>query len=134
MCHLEVLEFFIKNIKISKFKRKRVLEVGSRYVNGSVRPLIERFTHPKEYIGVDIEKGKFVDLILPAEKIVEYFGTESFDVVISTEVLEHVKDWRCVINNIKNVVRKGGYILQLALEDLRITDTLTIFGGTRLMI
>jgi len=110
MCHLEVLEFFIKNIKISEFKRKRVLEVGSRYVNGSVRPLIERFTHPKEYIGVDIEKGKFVDLILPAEKIVEYFGPESFDVVISTEVLEHVKDWRCVIDNIKNVVRKGGYI------------------------
>jgi SAM-dependent methyltransferase len=107
--HTTVIEFFIKNIKISEFKGKRVLE-GSRYVNGSVRPLIEHFCSPKEYIGVDIEEGKFVDLVLPAEKIVEYFGPESFDVVISTELLEHVKDWRCVINNLKNVARKGGYI------------------------
>jgi len=108
--HTTVIEFFIKNIKISEFKGKRVLEVGSRYVNGSVRPLIQRFCSPKEYIGVDIEEGKFVDLVLPAEKIVEYFGPESFDVVISAELLEHVKDWRRVINNLKNVVRRGGYI------------------------
>jgi hypothetical protein len=86
------LSFFIDNIKIEEFKGKRVLEVGSKYVNGSVRPLIERFCSPKEYVGVDIEAGKFVDVILSAEKLVEYFGPESFDVVISTEMLEHIQN------------------------------------------
>ena len=37
---------------------------------------------PKEYIRVDIEPGKFVYMILQAERLVEYFGEESFDVVI----------------------------------------------------
>jgi hypothetical protein len=83
MCNEAVLEFFIESIKAEEFNEKRILEVGSKYVNGSVRPLIEGFFSPQEYIGVDIESGKFVDLILPAEKILDHFGPESFDVVIS---------------------------------------------------
>ena len=103
MCNVAVMEFFIEHAEPEEFKGRRVLEVGSRYVNGSVRPLIERFFHPREYIGIDIVPGKFVDIVLPAEKILEYFGSESFDVVIATEVLEHVKNWRLVINNMKTV-------------------------------
>jgi len=110
MCNIAVIEFFIENVEKKEFENKRVLEVGSKYINGSVRPLIERFCSPKEYIGVDIEAGKFVDLILPAEKLVEYFGPESFDVVISTELLEHVQNWRLVVSNLKDVLKCGGYI------------------------
>lgn len=72
--------------------------------------MIERFCSPKEYIGIDLEPEKYVDIILPAEKIVEYFGEEAFDVVIATELLEHVKDWRTVVDNMKRVLRRGGYI------------------------
>jgi SAM-dependent methyltransferase len=110
MCHVAVIEFFIENVEKEEFEDKRVLEVGSKYVNGSVRPLIERFCSPKEYVGVDIEPGKFVDLILPAEKLVEYFGPESFDVVIATELLEHIQNWRLVVGNLKGVLKCGGYI------------------------
>jgi len=85
MCNVAMIEFFIENIERKEFKDKRVLEVGSRYVNGSVRPLIERFCSLREYAGIDIEAGKFIDLILPAEKLVESFG-----IAISTELLEHV--------------------------------------------
>jgi SAM-dependent methyltransferase len=110
MCNVAVIEFFIENVEKEEFEDKRVLEVGSKYVNGSVRPLIERFCSPKEYVGVDIEPGKFVDLILPAEKLVEYFGPESFDVVIATELLEHVQNWRLVVGNLKSVLKCGGCI------------------------
>jgi len=89
---ISVLEFFIENCYSNEFKGKRVLEVGSKYVNGSVRPLIEKFLMPAEYIGVDIEKGKYVDI------------------VITTELLEHVLNWRKVINNMKEVLKKDGYI------------------------
>ena len=108
--HVAVLDFFLRNVDCSEFNAKRVLEVGSRFVNGSVRPLIERFCRPREYVGIDIEAGKYVDIVLPAERLVDHFGPESFDVVISTEVLEHVFDWRLVINNMKAVLRRGGYI------------------------
>jgi SAM-dependent methyltransferase len=110
MCNVAVIEFFIENVERREFEGKRVLEVGSKYINGSVRPLIERFCSPHEYIGVDVEPGRFVDLILPAEKLVEYFGPESFDVVIATELLEHVQDWRLVTINLKEVLKRGGYI------------------------
>jgi len=110
MCDVAVLELFIDDTKLEEFKNKRVLEVGSKYVNGSVRPLIEKFFSPKEYIGVDVESGKFVDLILPAEKLLGYFGPESFDVLIATELLEHVMDWRLVVNNMKMIVKRKGHI------------------------
>ncbi len=109
MCSVTVYEFFMKYVDVEEFKGKRILEVGSRYVNGSVRQLIERFCKPKEYVGIDIESGKFVDLLLPAERLLEYFGPEHFDVVISTELLEHAQNWRLVINNIKMVLKRGGY-------------------------
>jgi SAM-dependent methyltransferase len=104
--HLSVYEFLIENSVIEEFHGKRILDVGPR--NASVRPFIERFLRPKEYIGVDVKHGKYVDLIVPAERLVKYFGPESFDAVIATELLEHVLDWRCVINNMKTVLRKGG--------------------------
>jgi SAM-dependent methyltransferase len=75
-----------------------------------VRPLIEKFFKPREYIGVDIEEGKFVDIVCDAENLVDYFCKETFDVVIATELLEHVKDWRKVINNMKEVLKPNGYI------------------------
>jgi ubiquinone/menaquinone biosynthesis C-methylase UbiE len=110
MCSVSVIEFFIDEIQCEEFQGKKVIEVGSKYVNGSVRPLIEKFCKPREYIGVDIEKGKFVDVVIPAERLVEVFGENSFDVLISTETLEHVKDWRTVINNMKLIVKPMGYI------------------------
>lgn len=108
--NVAVMEFFVENVVDGEFIGKRVLEVGSKYVNGSVRPLIKKSLSPKEYVGTDIEPGKFVDIVLPAENLLNYFGHESFDVVISSEVLEHVKNWRLVVNNMKNVLRRGGYL------------------------
>jgi len=106
MCNVAVVEFFIENVEKEGFEDKRVLEAGSKYVNGSVRPLIKRFYSPKECIGVDIEPRKFVDLILPAEELVEYLDPESFDVVIAAELLEHAQNWRLVVSNMKNAKRE----------------------------
>ena len=110
MCRVLVFEFFINHVEPQEFKNRRVIEVGSKYINGSIRPFIERILKPREYIGVDIEPGKFVDIIVPAEKLLEYFGAEAFDVVICTETLEHIRDWRPAINNMKGVLKRGGYI------------------------
>ena len=61
--NVAVLDFFLRNIDCREFDGKRVLEVGSKFVNGSVRPLIEKFCSPRDYVGVDIEPGKYVDVV-----------------------------------------------------------------------
>ena len=84
--------------------------MGSYDVNGSLRSIIESW-HPAEYIGVDIENGPGVDMICNAEDLIKRFGKEVFDAVISTDLLEHVRDWKKVISNIKNVCKPNGVML-----------------------
>jgi len=98
------------NLKRKEIEGKRVIEVGSRDVNGSIRPLIKSYD-PQDYIGVDIVGGPGVDVICSAENLVYEFGEQSFDVVISTELLEHLRDWKSVIHNIKSICRTKGIIL-----------------------
>lgn len=102
--------FVAINLKRNEIEGKRVIEVGACDVNGSARPLIESY-NPQEYIGVDIIQGPGVDIICSAENLVSEFGEQSFDIVISTELLEHVRDWRLVTHNIKSICKTNGIIL-----------------------
>jgi SAM-dependent methyltransferase len=110
MCNQSCILFGAKNLTGEEIKGKRVLEVGSVDVNGNLRPTVEALG-PREYVGVDIEKGQGVDVVCRAEDILHTFGKESFDAVISTEMLEHIRDWRMVVSNIKNICRPGGVVL-----------------------
>ena len=44
-----------------------------------------------DYLGLDIGEGKNVDIVCPVHKFVSFY---KFDVVISTEMLEHDKYWK----------------------------------------
>ena len=87
-----------------------VIEVGAYDVNGSVRPHVESL-EPASYLGVDITDGPRVDRVLDARDLVAALGAGSADVVISTEMLEHVRDWRIVVANLKGLLRPGGHLL-----------------------
>jgi len=102
--------FGFRMLKSPDVASKRVLEVGSRDVNGSLRPIVEAL-QPSEYIGVDMEPGAGVDRVCEVEQLVETFGEEAFDIVISTEMLEHVRDWRGAVSNLKRVCRRNGMII-----------------------
>ena len=110
MCHSSCIAFGTRILDETQVTRKRVLEVGSYDVNGSLRPTIEAHG-PYEYVGVDIAPGPGVDLLCDAGDLVERFGAESFDVVVATELLEHVRDWRSVVSNLKRVCRRGGILV-----------------------
>jgi SAM-dependent methyltransferase len=98
------------NLTKGDVRGKKIIEIGSYNVNGSLRPIIESWK-PAKYIGVDIAKGLGVDIVCGAEEITKKFGKKSFDIVISTELLEHVRDWKKVVSNIKNICKPGGTIL-----------------------
>jgi SAM-dependent methyltransferase len=63
------------------------------------------------YYGVDIEKGMYVDEICDILDLTKRFKREEFDIVVCTEVIEHVEDWRNGIKNLMEVTKVGGIML-----------------------
>ena len=110
MCNVSCIVFGATHLSKGEVEGKAVLELGACDVNGSLRPIVESWS-PSRYIGIDIEAGPGTDVICSAEEMVERFGRESFDIVISTEVVEHIEDWKRAISNIKNVCVPNGIIL-----------------------
>jgi len=113
MCSTSVMEWVcFQALKHKKeMQNSRILEVGSKNVNGSVKRIIEAAWNPREYVGVDIEYGKNVDMVLDVKEITDRFGFEAFDAVICMEVMEHVKEWRPAVINLKMVLKTNGILL-----------------------
>lgn len=107
--HKSVLDFLKRHISRNEVNHKRILEVGSCNVNGSPRDIIQPMK-PNLYVGIDTASGPGVDIIGSAEDLRSKFESESFDVVISTELMEHVVDWRKVISQLKLMVRPNGLL------------------------
>jgi len=110
MCDRASLEFGRMVIKEEDVNGKDVIEVGAYDVNGSLRPFVETL-HPRKYVGVDIEEGLGVDQICDATNLLDHFDFGSFDILISTQVLEHIKDWRKAVTNFKHIIRAGGVLI-----------------------
>lgn len=87
------------------FSNIRVIDFGSLDINGCNRYLFNLC----EYTGVDIGPGRNVDIVSKAH---EYNGTsESFDVVISTEMFEHDMFLHQSLPNMIRVLKPGGLFL-----------------------
>jgi len=110
MCTRGCLEFVRANLAPAEVESRSVLEVGSLDVNGTVRPIVASL-RPDRYVGVDLAPGPGVDEVCDATGLVRRFGSDAFDVVISTEMLEHVRDWRAVASQLKRVLKPGGTLL-----------------------
>ena len=79
-----------------KLERATLTAVYARLLNPGVR---------LNNVGVDIVQGIGVDEICSADEILDKYGKVSFDIIISTEMLEHVKDWRKVVSNFRMSVK-----------------------------
>jgi SAM-dependent methyltransferase len=110
VCNTECVEFVMRALPASEVSGKRVIEVGSYDVNGSVRSAILG-GGAESYVGVDIAPGPSVDVIQDATRLTERFESGSFDVVLSTEVVEHVRDWRAVFVGMKALCAPGGVVV-----------------------
>ena len=111
--HQSVMKFLVDMVDESDVRGLEVLEVGSQDVNGSPRSAILP-RKPKKYVGVDFAKAKGVDVVLDVRHLTKKFGGEKFDVVISTEMLEHAKDWRVAVRQMKAVLKANGLLVVTA--------------------
>jgi SAM-dependent methyltransferase len=104
------MEFGQRVLGETDVRDRAVLEVGARDVNGSLRPWIESL-QPASYFGVDIVPGTGVDRIVRVEELLADEGPDRFDLIIATEVVEHVHDWRAAFDNMKAVLKPQGLLL-----------------------
>lgn len=86
------------------FQGRRVLEIGSRNINGSVRELFEDC----DYVGVDCEAGTGVDVVCLGH---EYEAEpESFDVACAVETFEHDPHAERTVGHMVRLLRSGGLL------------------------
>lgn len=93
-----------------EFRGGRILEIGSRNINGSAREIFEPLV--VEYIGIDAEPGPGVDYVFDAERVLP--TPNLFDAAICLNTLEHsCRPWR-VVQSIADALRPGGLCLLVA--------------------
>jgi SAM-dependent methyltransferase len=102
--------FAEEKIKQYQLQDKKILEVGSLNVNGSVRDLFNGGY--AMYIGFDMCAGKGVDVVGNAHNMI--FDSEIFDVVISTEMLEHDDKFWFSLSEMGRVLKPNGYLILTA--------------------
>lgn len=107
MSHPQQLEFVasVRGLFPTYFESRRVLEVGSLDINGTIRSYFSNC----EYIGLDVGKGPGVDVVCQGQ---DYDAPDgSFDVAVSCEVMEHNPYWRETFENMVRVCRPGGLVI-----------------------
>ncbi len=104
--HAEVMRWVeMVRVGISGIEELRVLELGSRDVNGSPRRL---FDGCKEYVGVDLEPGPGVDVVMDCRA---YDGERRFDVCLCLEAMEHEKEPTVFIRAAGAALRRHGLLI-----------------------
>lgn len=83
----------------------RVLEIGARNINGSVRPL---FHGAALYVGLDVKGGPDVDVVADGAT---YQHEHRFDIVVCCEVLEHAEQAEAIVANAIRHLSVGGTFL-----------------------
>jgi SAM-dependent methyltransferase len=107
MAHLQQVRFlnFIKQTLPEYFNKKKVLEVGSLDINGSVRSLFVDC----DYTGIDVADGNGVDLVVNGEDFSA--PANSMDVVISCECFEHNPEYEKTWLNMVRVLKRDGLLI-----------------------
>lgn len=107
MSHPAQLEFVrtAKSLFPEMFVDRRVLEIGSLDINGTVRNFFENC----DYTGLDIAPGPGVDVVCEGQNYNP--PGASFDVVISCEVMEHNPYWAETLENMIRLLKPGGIMV-----------------------
>jgi SAM-dependent methyltransferase len=85
-------------------ENKKILDVGSYDVNGTMKPIFQK----GEYIGLDMEQGPNVDIVGVSHKIP--FEKDEFDIVISSSCFEHDDMFWISFQEMCRVLKPGGYM------------------------
>lgn len=109
----EKMKMFVNN-HLNQFEDRhiKILDIGSMDVNGSYKSLFQKSKW--EYTGCDLEQGKNVDVVLSQPYYWGDIESQSYDVVVSGQVFEHIEYFWITIMEICRVTKEEGYICIIA--------------------
>lgn len=87
----------------------RVLEIGARDINGSIRAVFASLD--VRYLGTDIAPGPGVDLVADGATLTL---PAPADIAVCCEVLEHTPEAEAIIANLATLLEPGGRIILTA--------------------
>lgn len=105
MAHPAQRQFFerVKAKFPQSFTGVKVIDCGSLDVNGSLKSMF----HDSSYLGVDIVRGQNVDLV---RLVKDLSFNESFDTVVSGEMLEHSEFYQEDFRKMYQMLKHGGLL------------------------
>jgi SAM-dependent methyltransferase len=91
----------------------RVLDLGGQDVNGTVHEVVKGYLDSPTVDVLDIEDGRGVTIVGDAREITWWTDLDQpeYDLVISTEMLEHLDRWPYAARTAKAVLRPGGWFV-----------------------
>ena len=108
--HKTVTDFIgeVKARHPASFEDAKVLEVGSRYINGTARTFFQRC----DYLGLDLAYGPLVDMVCHVADLPSPgYKVHPFDAVISCEALEHDSRWADSLAKMLDLTASGGLLV-----------------------
>lgn len=112
MSHIAQQQFFaeVAQKQVAHYTKGKVLDVGSLDINGNNRGYFPGWT----YLGLDLGPGLNVDVIGEIhlwENIPEIVRLQPFDVIVSSEMLEHDRHWKASLWAMYDLLRSGGLFM-----------------------
>lgn len=96
-------KFYEKYCK-TNIENKKILDVGSYDVNGTMKPIFEK----GQYIGLDMEEGPNVDVVGVSHDIP--FKDNEFDIIACSSCFEHDDMFWVSFQEMCRVLKPGGYM------------------------
>jgi len=108
--HNEIREWmmYARALHPDHFKHGEVLDVGAQDINGTNRWLFGPACH---YMGIDLVAGRNVDIVMPVHHYAAENSPEKFDVIVSTDCLEHDRYWRESLAAMYRLLKVGGLMV-----------------------
>jgi SAM-dependent methyltransferase len=88
----------------NNIENKKILDVGSYDVNGTMKPIFKK----GQYVGLDMEEGPNVDIVGVSHNIP--FEKDEFDIVISSSCFEHDDMFWVSFQEMCRVLKPDGYM------------------------
>lgn len=106
---LKKMQEFYDNYLVTKVHDNlNILDLGSMNINGTYRTILNSNKNKWKYIGVDMEAGNGVDIVLINAYKWEEIQSDSIDVLISGQVFEHIEYFWIIILEVFRVLKPGG--------------------------
>ena len=107
---MEMMRDFIKEYVLES--HQSVADVGSLVVNGQNDSYRSLFME-HDYTGIDIVAGRNVDIVVGQYKWSQ-LKDETYDIVVSGQMLEHCKRFWIVTKEMKRILKRGGLMCIIA--------------------